>query len=98
MTASRRARPLGRADIHVHIGRLVVDRAALTDSGVNGLHDEVADGITHRLDDGAGSDALGHIPHLRTLAPSHETAGLSDAIAAAVAEYVSPRLNVARRR
>jgi hypothetical protein len=84
--------------VRIHIARIVVDRAALAGSGVSGLHDEVADRITHRLDGGAGSDALGHPPHRRTVAPSHEKAGLSDAIAAAVAEHVSPRLDVARAR
>ena len=88
MTSSRSARPFGRTDIHVHIGRLVVDRSALAASGVRGLHDEVIDRITHRLDGGAGeADA----------APAGKP-GLSDAIAAAVAGHVSPRLDVARAR
>jgi hypothetical protein len=88
--------------IHIHIGRLVVDRAALTGSSVRGLHDEVTDRITHRLDGGAESDARGHTPHTQTFAPSHEKAGLSDlpglseAIAGAVAEHLSPRLDAAR--
>jgi hypothetical protein len=84
--------------VHIHIGRLVVDRAALAETGVRDLHDEIADRITHRLDTRAESDARAHTPHLRTVAPSHEKAGLSDAIAGAVAEHVSRRLDVAHAR
>ena len=74
--------------VHIHIHRLVVDRAALADSGARGLHDEVIDRITHRLDGGAAEAE----------SAADRKPVVSDAIAMAVAEHVSPRLNVARRR
>jgi len=83
------SRPVGRAETHIHIARIVVDRAALAGSSVRGLHDEVADRLTHRLDGGAESDAIGNKTGLS------DSSGLPDAIAGAVAEHVS-RLDVAR--
>lgn len=71
--------------VHIHIHRLVVDRAALADS-TRGLHDEVVDRITHRLNgDAADAESAAERP------------AVSEAIAMAVAEHVSPRLKVARR-
>ena len=87
MSRLGRARPFGRADIHIHIGRLVIDRTAFADTSARGLHDEVMNRITHRLDGGAEVDSS-----------ADRKPGLSDAIAAAVTEHISPRLPVARRR
>jgi hypothetical protein len=64
----------------------VVDRAALADSSERVLQGEVVEGITHRLDGGADE----------TESAADRKPSLSDAIAAAVAEHVSPRLAVAR--
>jgi hypothetical protein len=74
--------------IHVRVNRMVVDRAALGDSGVRGLREAVARRIAHRFEgtDSASDGTPGSRPDL------------SDVIATAVAEQVPPRVSLARRR
>jgi hypothetical protein len=93
MSANGRARPIGRAvstplgpaDLDVRIGRLVIDRAALADTSVRGLHEAVVQRIVQRLASAVEPEQ----------APRHRP-DLSDAIATAVAEQVSPQLDRAR--
>jgi len=76
------------AGVHIRVGRLVVDRAALPQSGVRGLREAVTRRIAERVDgaDPASDGTPGARPDL------------SDAIASAVAEQVTPRVGLARRR
>ena len=76
------------ADVHVRIGRLVVDRSALAGDGVRGLSDAVTRRIAHRLE-GAAVNVEG-VPGDRP--------DLSDTIAKAVADRVSSQLGRTRRR
>jgi hypothetical protein len=87
MSANGKARPSGDAapDLQVHIGRLVIDRAALGNTGVRGLHEAVIPRIAKRLESAVEPER----------SPQHRV-DLSDAIAAAVAEQLSPRLHRAR--
>ncbi len=76
------------AEVHIRVGRLVVDRAALAESGVRGLREAVTRRIAERVDgaDQASDGTSGARPDL------------SEAIASAVAEQVTPRVSLARRR
>ena len=76
------------AGVHIRVGRLVVDRAALAESGVRELREAVTRRITGRFE---GSDPASD---LTPCAPPD----LSEAIASAVAEQVTPRVGLARRR
>lgn len=81
-------RDVGRPnDVHVRIGRLVVDRGALANASPRSLHESVAGRIARQLESTHARDHEG-VP--RT--------DLSDVIATAVAAHVSPRVNLARRR
>jgi hypothetical protein len=82
------SRDVDLAGVHVRVGRLVVDRAALGESGVRGVREAVVRRIAHRLEgaDAASDGTPGSRPDL------------SDVIATAVAEQVSPRVSLARRR
>lgn len=87
MSSNGKGGPSGGAapDLQVHIGRLVIDRAALGNTGVRGLHEAVSHRIAKRLESSVEPE--------RSPQPRVD---LSDAIATAVAEQLSPRLDPAR--
>lgn len=85
-------RPIKANEVHVHVGRLVIDRAALGDAGSRGLHDTVAERIRQRIENADMAHAHD------SPSPGPPRRDLSDAIATAVAAQVTPRVSVARRR
>lgn len=75
-------------DIHVRIGRLVVDRGALADVSPRTLRESVANQIAHQLESVDTARDHGGAPRTH----------LADVIAGAVAAQVSPRLTRGRSR
>jgi hypothetical protein len=70
-------------DVHVRIGRLVIDRPALRDNGHRGLRECVTAGISRRIT-AAHQNRASH-------------GDLADAIADAVVERIAPQLDPRRR-
>jgi hypothetical protein len=74
-----------RRDVHVRISRLVIDRAALSGAGADGLRERLTARIAARIADQPADGG-----------PSRSS--LSDSIAEAVSARVSPHLTGTGRR
>jgi len=97
MSESRNTARPGPADVHVRISRLIVDRAAVGDAGVHGLRESIARRIADRLEHPAGPPEGG--PYELEHPAGPPKGGLyENAIATAVVQQVSSRLNLGRRR